>query len=220
VSGRPVKIGASILAADFLNIESEVKRAEQAKVDSIHIDVMDGHLVSDIAFGAGNVRSVCGATDICVDAHLMIARPQSFAMRMIEAGAGIITLQMEPCLDLYKTISDIKAANARAYVCIRPETSAGQLEEVLEWVDGVLLVSVPLGIGGQKMIPSMKRKISRLAEYKNKCGYSFEIGVDGGVTTENAAEITACGADYLVCGTTLFASTDMRATVESLKRRM
>lgn len=214
-----VKVGASLLAADFLNLGHELKRAEAAGADFLHIDVMDGHLVSDIAFGADNVKAIASATGLCVEAHLMIAHPERFAMRMVRAGAGIVTLQLEPCLDLYKTIADIKAAGAKAYVCIRPATPLCMLEELFHAVDGILLVTVPLGIGGQKIIPSMYDKIGRLCELRKEGGYAFEIGVDGGVTAGNAARITAPGVDFIVAGSAVFAAADMKETVAILKRR-
>lgn len=212
-----VKIGASVLAADFMNLGNELARAKQANVDLLHIDVMDGHLVKDIAFGAANVAAICANTDLCVDAHLMIEGTHRFTKRMLQAGADIVTLQFEPCLDLYRTICEIRDAGARAYVCIRPATPVWMLEEAAPMVDGVLLVAVPLGIGGQKFIPSMFEKITKLSNWKKERDYSFEIGVDGGVTAENASAIKACGADYLICGTTVFAAADMVQTVRDLR---
>ena len=212
-----MKIGASLLAADFMNLGNELARAKQANVDLLHIDVMDGHLVDDIAFGAANVAAICANTDLCVDAHLMIDEPQRFAKRMLQAGAEIVTLQFEPCLDLYRTICAIREAGARAYVSIRPATPVWILEEAAAMVDGVLLVAVPLGIGGQKFIPSMYEKIKKLSEWKKERGYSFEIGVDGGVTAQNASAVKDSGADYLICGTTVFAAPDMAQTVRELR---
>ena len=212
-----VKIGASLLAADYMHLGNELERAKQANVDFLHVDVMDGHLVNDIAFGVNNVEAICANTDLCVDTHLMIAQPHRFVQRILLAGAKIVTLQFESCLDLYKTIYEIKEAKARAVICIRPATPVWMLEEAAQMADGILLVAVPLGIGGQKIIPTMYEKIRKLSEWKTEKGYTFEIGVDGGVTAENASQIKACGADCLICGTTVFASKDMKQTVNALK---
>ena len=213
-----VKIGASVLAADFIKLGYDIGRAQQANVDFLHVDVMDGHLVEDIAFGVNNVKAICDSTSLCVDAHLMIAHPQCFARRMAEAGAKIVTIQLEPCLEIYKTIADIQSAGAKAYVGISPTTSLAILEELYPVVDGILLVTVALGIGGQKIIPSMFDKIKKLNKIKNEGKYSFEIGVDGGVVSANAQKIKECGADYMVAGTTIFASLDMKGAVLLLKK--
>lgn len=213
-----VKIGASVLAADFMNLGEEIGRAQRSGVDLLHIDVMDGHLVNDIAFGVNNVSAICRAAGLPVEAHLMIAHPERFALRMIGAGAKIITLQLEPCLEIYKTISDIKSAGAKAYISINPTTPLAMLEELYPMVDGVLLVTVALGIGGQKIIPTMFDKIKKLNELKRDRNYAFETGVDGGVTLENAEKIRECGADYMVGGTMVFASPDMGETVRRLKK--
>ncbi len=213
-----VKIGASVLAADFIRLGEEIGRVRRSGADRLHVDVMDGHLVHDIAFGVNNVKAVCRAAGLPVEAHLMVAHPERFALRMIEAGANIVTLQLEPCLQIYKTISDIKSAGAKAFVALEPTTPLKLLEELYPVADGVLLVTVALGIGGQQIIPSMFDKISRLGRLKKDGGYGFEIGVDGGVTPENAGRIRECGADYMVGGTMMFASPDMEETVRRLKK--
>lgn len=158
-----------------MNFGKRTCACKNANVDLPHIDVMDGHLVEDIAFGAVNVAAICANTDLCVDVHLMLAEPQRFAKRMLEAGAGIVTLQLEPCLDLYRTICMIKDTGARACVCIsRPETPVWMLEETAQMVDGVLLVAVPLVLA-EKFIPSMYEKIKKLSEWKREKGYHGRV---------------------------------------------
>jgi Pentose-5-phosphate-3-epimerase len=212
-----VKIGASVLAADFMKLGYEIERAQEGGVDLFHVDVMDGHLVSDIAFGVNNVKDICRQSRIPVEAHLMTEHPQWFAVRMAEAGAKIVTIQLEPCLEIYRTIMDIRSAGAKAHVCINPTTPLAMLDELYPMVDGILLVTVALGIGGQKIIPTMFEKLRWLHEIKEAHGYTFQIGVDGGVTAANRAEIKKCGADYMIAGTTIFAAGDLKQTVSMLK---
>ncbi len=211
-----VEIGASLLAADFLHLADAMTNAEQAGAGFFHVDVMDGHLVEDIAFGVQNVADICRAANIPVDAHLMIAQPQAFAMRMVNAGAGIVTVQLEPCLQTYRTLRDIKEAGARVGVCVAPETPISALTAVAPWVDRVLLVSVCLGLGGQQFIPQMYDKLRQTKELRDSSGYTFEIGVDGGVTLDNVEAIKACGADYMVAGTCVMASEDMPQAISKM----
>lgn len=211
------EVEASLLAADFLNLEQEIRKAERSGADMFHLDVMDGHLVDDIAFGVQNVKTICAATTLPVDAHLMIAHPHMFAERMVAAGAKLVTIQLEPCLEIYRTIQAVKDDGAEVAVCIAPETPVACLETVVDWVDRVLLVTVALGLGGQSFIPSMEKKIERTVALREQRGLRFKIGVDGGVTPQNAQRIKQCGADYLVAGTCVLASGDMGAAVAALK---
>lgn len=205
------------MAADFLNLGKDLARAQTAGVDFIHIDVMDGHLVDDIAFGVGQVKAIRKATALPLDAHLMIAHPERFALRMTDAGAEWVTVQLEPCLQLYRTIRDIRDAGASPRICLQPTTPLCMAEELLPFVDGVLLVCVPLGLGGQSFIEPMYDKIARLAEIKKSMDGTFSIAIDGGVGEQNIVRLASAGADTIVAGTSLFAAENMRAAANALR---
>ena len=215
---RKIEVQASLLAADFLSIGTEIKRVEESGVDCLHVDVMDGQLVDDISFGVRNVELISSYSGIPVDAHLMIDTPQSFAGRMADAGAKIITIQYEPCKEIYRTISTIREKGAEPAICIAPETSISALSAIVDWVDRVLLVTVSLGLGGQVFITSMFNKIAALIDLRDRCKNKFKIGVDGGVTLENLSSIRSLDIDYIVAGTTIFQSSDIGMIVKQLKQ--
>ena len=215
---KPLEVQASLLAADFLNLSKEIRRAEASGADLLHVDVMDGRLVDDISFGVKNVEDICAFTGMPVDVHLMIEAPQSFASRMADAGAKIVTIQFEPCKEIFRTITTIQEKGAEAAICIAPETSVSSLGSVIEWADRILLVSVSLGLGGQKFIPSILSKLADLIELRRKSNRKFKIGVDGGITLENSNQIKSLNIDYLVAGTAIFSAMDINGAVKRLKQ--
>ncbi len=205
---KEVKVFASILAADFMSIGSEIRRMEEAGVDGFHVDMMDGNLVSDIAFGVNHSMAVCNFAKAPVDVHLMIREPMKFVHRIIDAGASCVTIQAESGDQTYRCIQIVKEAGLQAACCIAPETPVSYLNNIVDWVDRILLVCVPLGLGGQQFIKNCYDKIAKLASLRTKRNLDFLIGVDGGLNAQNFRCITDAGADYLVAGTFVYVSED------------
>ena len=188
--------------------------------DWIHIDVMDGHFVPNITVGPLIVEAVNKVTDLPLDVHLMIENPDKYIPEFVEAGADILTVHIENCPHLHRTIQHIKSFDIKAGVVVNPATSLSLLEEVLGDIDLVLLMSVNPGFGGQNFISSVLDKIEYLREILEKSGSSVEVQVDGGIKVENAAEITNAGADILVVGSGIFSSKNYKNTIMKLKKRV
>lgn len=202
---RPVKIAASILSADFARLGEQVRDAEAAGADYIHIDVMDGHFVPNITVGPLVVESLRPVTTLPLDVHLMITQPERYIPNFARAGADILTVHVEACLHLHRTIHQIKELGIKAGVTLNPATPLVSLEEVLPDVDMVLVMSVNPGYGGQSYIPGSSAKITRLRRMLDERGLvDRDIEVDGGVKAHNAAEIVAAGANVLVLGSAIF----------------
>lgn len=212
-----IKIAPSILSADFGRLGEEVKAVENAGADWIHIDVMDGHFVPNITVGPLVVEAVSQTTDLPIDVHLMIENPDRYVSEFVEAGADIVTVHVENCPHLHRTIQLIKDQNARPGVVVNPATSLSLLEEILCEIDLILLMSVNPGFGGQSFIPSMIDKIEYLREIIEKSGAPIDIQVDGGIKIENASEIREAGANILVVGSGIFKTTDYRKTIQKLR---
>jgi ribulose-phosphate 3-epimerase len=212
-----VKVAPSILAADFTKLGEEIQAVEKAGADWIHIDVMDGHFVPNITVGPLIVEAVNKVTDLPLDVHLMIENPDKYIPEFVEAGADILTVHIENCPHLHRTIQHIKSFDIKAGVVVNPATSLSLLEEVLGDIDLVLLMSVNPGFGGQNFISSVLDKIEYLREILEKSGSSVEVQVDGGIKVENAAEITNAGADILVVGSGIFSSKNYKNTIMKLK---
>ena len=211
------KVSASILSANWLKLGDELKRAEEAGCDCIHVDVTDGHFVSNLTMGMDITRAVCSATSLCTDVHLMIEEPGRFIAAFAEAGADSITFHHEATAHPIELIREIKKRDKRAGVALDPATPVELIEHYLDQVDLVLLVAVCVGFGGQKFIPAVDEKIKRLARMRAEKGLSFEIQVDGGINTENGAQKRALGVDNLVGGSMIFLSEDISETVRLLK---
>ena len=201
-----VRIGASILSADFSRLGEQVREAEGAGADMIHIDVMDGHFVPNITVGPMVVHAVRSVTDLPLHVHLMIEEPERYIDEFVRAGADLVTVHVETCPHLHRTIQQIREAGARPAVTLNPATPLGAIEEVLDQVDAVLVMTVDPGFGGQELIPSTLRKVRRLRKLLDQRGLSCLIEVDGGVNASNIAQIAAAGADVLVMGAAIFAS--------------
>ncbi|MGE5620185.1 MAG: ribulose-phosphate 3-epimerase [Sphingomonadaceae bacterium] len=205
-----IKIAPSILSADFSRLGEQVRAAEEAGADYIHVDVMDGHFVPNLTMGPGIVAAVRASTSLPVDVHLMIESPERLAESFAEAGASILTVHQEACPHLDHVLSKIRRLGLRAGVAINPGTPIGVLEEVLDQVDLVLVMTVNPGFGGQRLIRSTVEKVRRLAAQMAARGIGAELEVDGGVDPENAGELVAAGARVLVAGSSIF---DRRGTV-------
>ena len=198
------KLAPSILAADFSNLGRDVKEIENAGVEYLHIDVMDGMYVPTISFGAPIVRSLRKVSSLVFDVHLMIEDPIRLIDEFVEAGADIITVHAEACKHLHRTITEIKEKGIKVGVSLNPSTPLNILEYVLDELDMVLLMSVNPGYGGQSFLPLTIEKIKSLKEMIDKKDLKIDIEVDGGLSTDNVHLVLDAGANVIVAGTAVF----------------
>jgi ribulose-phosphate 3-epimerase len=204
VSG--VKLAPSILSADFGRLAEDVRRAEEAGADWIHIDVMDGHFVPNLSFGAVVAAAVRKATRLPLDVHLMVEHPERYLDTFAEAGASYLTVHQEACPHLHRTLQQIRELGAKAGVALNPATPVESLREVAPGLDLVLVMSVNPGFGGQAFIEGSEGKVARMRELLAAAGSQALIEVDGGVSPENARLLVEAGADVLVAGSSVFRS--------------
>jgi ribulose-phosphate 3-epimerase len=214
-----IKIAPSILSADFSRLGEEIKAAEDAGADYIHIDVMDGHFVPNITIGPLVVTAAKKSTSLPLDVHLMISDPDKYVDEFASVGADIITVHAEASLHLHRSIQKIKECGVKAAVSLNPSTSIHELEFILQDLDMVLLMSVNPGFGGQKFIPEVLTKLKMLKALMLEKGSKAEIEVDGGVTVDNVAEVHKAGADIVVMGSAFYNSKDYTETVRVAKER-
>ncbi len=215
-----IKIAASILSADFSRLGEQVKEAEAAGADWIHVDVMDGHFVPNLTIGPLVVRALRPVTDLPLDVHLMIESPERLIPDFAKAGADVLTVHVETCPNLHRTIQQIKTLGVKAGVTLNPATSLSTLEEILPDVDLVLVMSVNPGFGSQTYIPGSTAKIARLRQMLDERGLTkVELEVDGGIKAHNAAKVVAAGATVLVAGSAIFdRQASVAANVAALRR--
>jgi ribulose-phosphate 3-epimerase len=199
-----VKIAPSILSADFARLGDQVKEADQAGADYIHVDVMDGHFVPNLTIGPVVVECLRPFTRLPLDVHLMIQDPGRFIPDFAKAGANILTVQQEACTHLHRVVEQIKEHDVRAGVAINPATPIVMLEEILAFIDLVLVMTVNPGFGGQSFIPTMPRKIAAMREMIDRRGAQVELEVDGGIHAETAPIAVKAGAQVLVAGSAIF----------------
>ena len=214
-----VKISPSILSADFSKLGEEIIKLEKAGADYIHIDVMDGHFVPNITIGPEVIKKLRSKTKIPFDVHLMISPVDNFIQDFAEAGADIITIHPEATKDLKNTISMIKKLNKKVGVSLNPKSPISLVENVLDSIDLVLIMSVNPGFGGQKFIIETLEKLKNLKSIINKKKFSTLLEIDGGINFENYKMAIDAGADILVSGTTIFKSNngDIKKNIESLR---
>ena len=199
---RPLKICPSILAADFSRLGEEVRDVMKAGADVVHVDIMDGHFVPNISFGPAVMQSIRHVTDAPFDVHLMISPVDLYIDAFARAGADVIAVHAEAGPHLHRSLQAVRAAGKKAGVVLNPGTHESALEPVLDMVDLVLLMSVNPGFGGQSFIPSTLPKIRAVAQMLR--GRDIDLEVDGGITAQNAGEVAAAGANWLVAGSSVF----------------
>ena len=217
VSSKTIDIAPSILAADFSRLGREIEAVERGGAAILHVDVMDGHFVPNITVGLPVVKSIARATQLPIDAHLMIAEPGRYAEQFVGAGAAMVSVHVEADPHLHRTLMSIKAAGAQAGVVLNPATPLGCLEEALHFVDYVLLMSVNPGFGGQRFIPTSIDKLRRLRRIIDERRLNVRIEIDGGIDLENIATVVAAGAEIVVAGSAIFGRPDPEAALRELR---
>jgi ribulose-phosphate 3-epimerase len=213
-----VEIVPSILSADFARLGEEIEAVERAGVRLLHLDVMDGHFVPNLTIGPPVVKSVRRRTKLTLDVHLMITDPDKYAPVFIEAGADQVSVHQEVCPHLDRTIRMIQAEGARAGVVLNPATPVGTLDEVLDIVDFVLVMSVNPGFEAQRFIPTALNKVRALDQRRQERRLQYAIEIDGGVSTENLGDIIRAGCDWVVAGSSIFLSGDPASTVARMQQ--
>ncbi len=200
-----VMIAASLLSADFAALGQEIAAAERGGADLLHVDVMDGHFVPNLSMGPPVVQAVKRVATVPLDVHLMLDNPDQYVEAFVKAGAARVTVHAEVLPHLHRTLQFIKSCGALAGVALNPSTPVGALEEVVQDVDQVLIMSVNPGFGGQTFIPRSESKIRAVRSLLDRAGNPAPVSVDGGVDRTNAARIVAAGASILVAGNAIFA---------------
>jgi len=211
------QIAPSILAADFANLQKEVEMLNASAADYIHVDIMDGVFVPNISFGIPVTEAIHRHASKPLDVHLMIVNPELYVEDFVKAGASIVTVHVEACTHLHRTLQEIKRLGVAAGVALNPHTPIELLTEVLEEVDLVCVMSVNPGFGGQKFIEHSYAKVANLKNLILKKGAKTQIEVDGGVSEQNAKRLVEAGADILVAGSFVFKAPDPIAAIASLK---
>jgi ribulose-phosphate 3-epimerase len=211
------QIVPSILSADFARLADEIGRVERAGCEMLHVDIMDGHFVPNLTIGPPVVASIRKVTGLKLDLHLMIEDPDTYAPMFIQAGADMISVHQEACRHLDRSLRLIRSEGASPGVVLNPGTPIEMLEDVLDLVDHVLIMSVNPGFGGQEFIPRSLDRIRALATRRREQRLSFSIEIDGGVSRENVETIVRAGCDWLVAGSAVFHSADPGATVKEMQ---
>jgi ribulose-phosphate 3-epimerase len=213
-------IAPSILAADFTRLGEQIEAVKRGGAEMIHLDVMDGHFVPNLSIGPPVIASIRKATDLFLDCHLMIEEPDRFVADFVKAGAQRVTIHQEACPHLNRSLQLIRDHGALPGVTINPATPVAMLEEVLDMVDLVLVMSVNPGFGGQKFLPATLEKTRQLDRIRRERRLSFHIQMDGGIDLDNVQDLVRAGCDIVVAGSAIFGSPDPAAQVELMRQAM
>jgi ribulose-phosphate 3-epimerase len=211
-------IAPSILAADFANLQRDIEMINKSQADWFHIDIMDGVFVPNISFGMPVLEAISRHAKKTIDVHLMIIDPDRYIKTFKDLGANILTVHYEACTHLHRTLQAIKGEGMKAGVALNPHTSIDLLEDVINDIDLVCIMSVNPGFGGQSFIENTYAKVKKLKELINKKGAKTIIEIDGGVTNKNAKQLAEAGADVLVAGSFVFKAENPTETIEDLKK--
>jgi len=217
VNGRSIDIAPSILSADFARLSDEIQAVEKGGAGVLHVDVMDGHFVPNITIGLPVVKAIAKVTKLPIDAHLMITNPGTYAAQFVEVGANMVSVHVEADPHLHRTVMSVKAAGALAGAVINPATPVESLEEILNFVDYVLIMSVNPGFGGQRFIPTALDKVRRLRAMIDQRGLPVRIEIDGGVDLANIQRVVEAGAEIIVAGSAVFGGKDPAGAVRDLR---
>lgn len=214
-----IELAPSILSADFSRLGEEVRQIETAGAHLVHVDVMDGHFVPNISYGATVMKSLCGNTQMPFDVHLMIEHPDQYIEDFVTDQTRYITVHQEACIHINRTLQQIRSLGVKPGVAINPGTPVSALEYVLEDADLILVMSVNPGFGGQKFIPSALRKAQELKNLREKYDLDFRIEIDGGINLDNVKPAIDAGVEIIVAGSSVFKAEDVPVRVQEFLKK-